>query len=271
MDRDLLAELIDKSEIILSPSGHGRHRKDTEVVRTLADYDFFYILSGSYALTINGREYAASPGDSYLLTPKSTFVLTANIDSEQLFYHFSVQYAGKMNLAGDFEDYRLSPAQSSLIKLFRECFEDCINGKTAAKAALKSVLKVILLEMVFTSEENLRKFTVSTQYSFNSRFLNVIKYIQANPCIPINNSFLAEMAGLNPCYFSRYFKKFAGISASDYIDNVKMNAAKQLLMDKKVSVKEAAIELGFSDQFVFSKKFKKHFSISPNEFKKMNI
>jgi len=271
MDRNFLTELVDKSEIFLNSSGHGRHEKDTKVTMTLQDFDIFYILTGSYTIIINNKQYTACPGDSFLLTPNSTFVLIANENSEQLYYHFSVLYAGKTNLAGDFEDYKLSPNQLALMELLRKYFEDYTNNKIVAQAALKSVFKIIILEMAFFSEENLSKFSSNNQYSFTNQFLNVIRYIQTNPGIPIKISFLATIAGLNQCYFSRYFKKYTGMSASNYIDNVKMHAAKQLLIDKKASVKEAALELGYSDQFVFSKKFKKHFGLPPNEFKKINI
>jgi AraC-like DNA-binding protein len=271
MDKNFLTDLIDKSEISLNNSGNGKHLKDSKVTITFQDFDVFHTLSGSYTLIINHKKYIANPRDSFLMTPNSTLTLIANEDSKQLFYHFSVVYAGKMNLTGDFEDYKLPPKQSALMKLFRKYFEDCTHHKLVSLTALKSVFKIVLLEMVFLSEGNFNKFISKSPYPFNSQFLDVIRYIQNNPDIPIKNSFLAEMAGFNQCYFSRYFKKVMGISASDYICNIKMNAAKQLLIDKKVSINEAAMELGFSDQFIFSRKFKKHFGVSPNQFKKINI
>ena len=274
MDNSFFTELVDKSEIILSSSGHSKHQKGTRVLKTFPDFDMMHFLAGSYSIVINDKKYAACPGDSFLLTPGSALILFANDDSEQLYYHFTASYAGKMNLTGDFEDYKLPPAQSALVALFKKYLNDCLDNKinkTAAQAALKSVFKIIILEMVFLNDENLHKFMSNSNCPFSNRFLNVIRYIQANPGIPLKNSSLAAMAGFSQCYFSRYFKKHTGQSVSSYIDNVKMNAAKQLLLDKKVPVKEAALELGYSDQFVFSKKFKKHFGLPPNEFKKINI
>ncbi len=95
MDINFFTELIDKSEIFLSRSGHGKHQKYRKETITFQDFDIFHTLSGNYTLIINNKKYTANPRDSFLMTPNSTLTLIANEDSEQLYYHFSVVYAGK--------------------------------------------------------------------------------------------------------------------------------------------------------------------------------
>lgn len=271
MHSEFLTELINKSQISLNSSGHRKHPAGYKLTKTIPDFDIICTISGCYTIIINSKEYIAAPMDSFLITPNSTLTLIANENSQNLFYHFSIIYADRINLAGDLNDYKLSPMYFALLELYKKHFVEHFNYKLIYQAAIKSVLKLVLLEVLFLHEENVSKFISGNPSLFNSQLINVIKYIHNNPSIPIKISSLAEMAGFNQYYFSNYFKKHIGISASDYICNVKMNAAKQMLTDKNFSVKETAIELGFSDQFTFSKKFKKHFGLSPSQLKKNNI
>ena len=124
--------------------------------------------------------------------------------------------------------------------------------------------------MLLSHSENFKEFSKGKQSATSSNIFNVIKYIHDNSGKQISCSELSELCGFNKSYFSRYFKKWTGISVSNYIENVTMKAAKHLLVEENLSVKAVAAELGFSDQFTFSKKFKKHFGVAPILFKKIN-
>ncbi|KKI92397.1 hypothetical protein WQ54_09490 [Bacillus sp. SA1-12] len=78
---------------------------------------------------------------------------------------------------------------------------------------------------------------------------------------------LAASVYLNPDYLSRLFKKETGISISDYLIQARMNIAKELLLKTDMSVKEIALEVGYSNFSHFSKIFKKSMNVNPKEFR----
>ncbi|MGG1878847.1 AraC family transcriptional regulator [Paenibacillus cisolokensis] len=77
---------------------------------------------------------------------------------------------------------------------------------------------------------------------------------------------LAELADLSPKYFVEVFKKTYGYSAMDYLGQVRMKKAKQLMLGSDSLLKEVAHSVGYKDEFYFSRKFKKAFGLSPSEY-----
>ncbi|WP_172844386.1 ABC transporter substrate-binding protein [Tumebacillus algifaecis] len=77
---------------------------------------------------------------------------------------------------------------------------------------------------------------------------------------------LAEIAGLSPKYFVALFKKTFGISALDHLTQIRMRKAKQLLLCSERLMRDVAHEVGYVDEFYFSRKFKKAVGLSPSAF-----
>ncbi|WP_379131093.1 response regulator [Paenibacillus sp. sgz500958] len=78
---------------------------------------------------------------------------------------------------------------------------------------------------------------------------------------------MAEHLHLNASYFSRYFKKLAGVNFTDYVNQYKINMAITMLSRQNETVENVAYTLGFSDRAYFSKVFKKYSGKSPSEYK----
>ncbi len=68
-------------------------------------------------------------------------------------------------------------------------------------------------------------------------------------------------------YLARYFKKHMGMSMQEYINNMKMAKARELLSRADLSVKEIASALGFQDDKYFLKLFKRYEKITPREYR----
>ncbi|MBQ7821252.1 MAG: helix-turn-helix domain-containing protein [Clostridia bacterium] len=79
---------------------------------------------------------------------------------------------------------------------------------------------------------------------------------------------LSKMCNITPEYFRRIFKSFYGVSPINYINNLKITRARELLESQMYSVTDAAIISGYTDMSHFSREFKKRTEISPSEYKK---
>lgn len=64
------------------------------------------------------------------------------------------------------------------------------------------------------------------------------------------------------------FKKFIGQTPIDYILKIRMERACSLLTNDNLSISEVSNSIGYSDQFVFSKQFKKSMGETPSAFRK---
>lgn len=76
---------------------------------------------------------------------------------------------------------------------------------------------------------------------------------------------VADACHVDSAYLCRLFKRFRRQSPFQYLQNMQMNRAVDLLQNAGCSVKETAQELGFSDPYNFSRTFKRVFGISPQK------
>jgi AraC-like DNA-binding protein len=79
---------------------------------------------------------------------------------------------------------------------------------------------------------------------------------------------LARECHLSPSQFRRTFRKLFGRSPLQFILNVRLQAAADLLTDSSLSVTEIALECGFNEPNYFTRQFRQHIGISPSEYRK---
>ena len=84
-------------------------------------------------------------------------------------------------------------------------------------------------------------------------------FIQANFKKQITVEDLANRLGLSVSYFRKLFRQAYGLSPMQYITNLRIHTARDLLLTGEVNVTEAAQLSGFDDIYYFSKLFKKHY------------
>lgn len=77
---------------------------------------------------------------------------------------------------------------------------------------------------------------------------------------------LAGQLGVSPAHFSRLFRKEAGMSFSDYLMQLRIEKAKELLLLSSSGVAEIARQVGFENAHYFSRKFKQMAGISPSAY-----
>ena len=84
---------------------------------------------------------------------------------------------------------------------------------------------------------------------------------------PIRVVELAQLAGMSESHFSRQFKTAMGTSPIDWLRRERINQAKHRLIESDDAIKEVARQVGYSDQFFFSKDFKKMTKLTPSQFR----
>lgn len=79
---------------------------------------------------------------------------------------------------------------------------------------------------------------------------------------------LAKEVNLSTAYCGELFMKYEGVTIHEFINNLRINRAKDLLAEDQMSISEIASASGYSDVFYFSKKFKALTGMSPSEYRK---
>ena len=95
------------------------------------------------------------------------------------------------------------------------------------------------------------------------------KYIQQNSMNAISLEEVSNYVGFNASYFSTLFKKESGSNFVEYLLEVRMNHAKELLKETNLSIATICEQVGYNDLKHFTKIFKKNTGIKPNEYRKL--
>jgi AraC-like DNA-binding protein len=78
---------------------------------------------------------------------------------------------------------------------------------------------------------------------------------------------VARAVNTSTFYFCKMFKKFTGINFTDYLSRVRIEKAKNLLLNRNLRVSEIAYEVGFQSLTHFNRVFKKILGVSPTHYR----
>ena len=79
---------------------------------------------------------------------------------------------------------------------------------------------------------------------------------------------LAALAGLSKFHFQRLFKAATGVSPSRYQIDLRVNEARRLLRETKMSVVDVALEVGYANPSHFARLFRKETGLSPSDYRR---
>lgn len=94
------------------------------------------------------------------------------------------------------------------------------------------------------------------------------EWLRKNSAQVINLASLATNVGLSVRTFNRRFKQATGITASDYLQNIRLNNAKELLRTSNLAIAEVAAQCGYQDASYFCARFKKIMGQAPLLYRK---
>lgn len=123
------------------------------------------------------------------------------------------------------------------------------------------------IESIISSSEKIASAD-SVDTPFSQEVINqCLKIIELNYLNDLTLSDIARQVHLSEKYFSRYFKCKTGYTFTQYIQTLKINRAKDLLLDTSIPIFRIAMDLKFSDSAYFTKVFFKHEGITPSQYR----
>jgi YesN/AraC family two-component response regulator len=124
-------------------------------------------------------------------------------------------------------------------------------------------------QLIIAISQNRKK--QNQNYATSLKVEKIIQYMHQNINNKVTLTELSEMVHLSPFYLSKSFKETTGYSVIEYFNKIKIDKAKELMIEGNKKVKEVAQALGFTDEFYFSRMFKRIEGISPSEYSSKNV
>jgi len=130
----------------------------------------------------------------------------------------------------------------------------------------KTMEMLVLQAEAFDRAFNNKPYYIKSDYD-RERILYVRDYLLENIDAPPTLTELSRKAGLNEYKLKRAFKETFDKTVFEYLSDVRLETAKNDLLENKKTVTEIAFGLGYSSLQHFSMAFKKKFGVSPNKMK----
>lgn len=211
-----------------------------------------FCAGGQITYTQNGRTYVGHAGNVVLLPKDATYSLYG--DKEGLFHVINFQCE---NL--DCQEITVIPLHNPKVclhKLHTLSQQFLFNNKR---------LKIYSLFYELVEQIQWQQSAVANPIS------SVMNYLEQHISDPeLSNETLATHLGISEVYFRKLFKAQYGMTPKQYILDVRIGKAKQLLPDRTYSVTAIAEQCGFSGVYHFCKIFKQKTGLTPTEYAEQN-
>ncbi|UOF90933.1 response regulator [Fodinisporobacter ferrooxydans] len=143
------------------------------------------------------------------------------------------------------------------------------SGITAPNFDISNT-KVPVAELAETFQAFIQLTSDSLDEMFNhsiSALQRTKSFMETHYAEDLTLEMMADMAQLSPFYFSKQFKAAFGQSFVEYLTHLRMEAARELIEQRKYNLKEICFHIGYNSPTYFSRVFKKHYGVAPSEWK----
>lgn len=269
----------------------------TQPHRVIYDFEFMYVVDGAVDIYYDGAWFPLKKADIFYFRPNVENYMI--VDATRHFHTHCIHFdwlppaEGDNFAAEDFYVHSISspdydrrvealkarplyePAdftmpthihtsgQQNYLKLFSQCYYNYIKHGTAASLMLQSAFYEIIA--LLATEYSTQKQVPEV----HPQIIRAMDYVRNHYTETITAPQLACKYGLSPKYFGFLFKKATGKALGDYVLELRIYAAKEMLLGSSLTIEEIAEKVGFCNSFYFSNCFKRMEKISPSGYRSL--
>ena len=283
----------------ITPSDYSDHylffellKRPYETPERPANIGLLISVKGPCGYYVNGTKNLVEPGEVFFISRGSTLAIR-NMESDTapalLFFHsrlpdlvqHSLLFGGDVLLEKPFDslpfdfswlervhaDAELHQAVFSLIEIGGGC------GSFAALHAdmiIRKLFEDLLLKNqdAYKLSQNVQAVKASTRLEIFKRISTARDWMEANFAADISLEDIGAVSAMNSQHFLRMFKQVYGVTPHQFLIDLKLRKAKELLESSGLTINEICQAIGFESVFSFSVLFKRRFGVAPSVFRK---
>lgn len=234
----------------------------------LASYLFMTVLSGSGTLSYLGEEYTLSCGDCALVNCKNDYY---HKSSDDLWTILWIHFYGP-TASGIYQKYMERGGKVLFhpdnIKKYMNCWENIFELASSDDYIRDMKINEQLSSLCCLMMEESWHPESRAVSGGRQSMLNIQEYLKNNMSEKITLDMLSEKFYVNKYYLTRLFKNECGQTINEYLLQLRISHAKELLRFSGLSVEEISENCGITPLYYFSRIFKQVEGISPRDYRK---
>ena len=273
-------ETAKRAQIYIQRKKISAHEPNLELEMTKDYYEVGYIISGSRKIITPTRTYEASAGMVGITHPyiyhKS--VAIADEEYEYVLIRFTPSYVEPLlQTVGNafvekMNDQTIFRFNKEAEKKILNMFLDMVEEYEKEIPHREFILQGLLFRLLFTiyEERLLESGIIVNENTLTPPIMQALAYIETNFKSNPTLEDAAKKVGFSTAYFSRLFSRQLGMSYTEYLDKIKIKHVQILLTQTNKTIMEIAEETGYCHGNYLNTQFKKHFGMTPGQYRKKN-
>ncbi len=249
--------------------------------------EIVYVNEGSFSAVLGETEYNISEGDLllvragiihrlqsgdaeknsyYILKIAPALLFDFAVDSNAAKYILNLKLGEGKKCKWTKEELEGTPLKAVMENVIRENFEKAYGNDIAVKSGCAQILMHILRD---TEAESNSAVSAATDEVIRLIY-KAIEHIYNNFQRKLTALECSKVVGMSYSYFSRTFKSVTGKTFSEFLEDIRLDNAKKLLLTTDKTIAEIAYDSGYNDTCYFIAEFRKKSGITPKQFRLKN-
>lgn len=221
----------------------------------------YYIYEGGGQVSCGAETLPMKPGNLYLLPKDVPISYFCQDYMEQLYFHVTLTNLEGFDILGNIPKVCQLPCSREHLEMLKKLF-------MSPDYCDLLEFKMLVTRDIIQCFRNAELPAMATK-SYSQDVLQAISYMQNNVNLQLTTNQISQAVFTSPNRLHKIFKAETGMTIGAYMDRLVFLRAAQLLKDPKLSIGEISRQLGFCDQYYFSRRFKNRFGQTPSEFRRL--
>lgn len=251
------------------------------------EYELLLVMSGRCEARVNGREIEAGKGDVIFFDSGAIHSLRTKVGTPLSFCAVDFGLDFISSYGNDDIQRNLISAQRNGTLVFRDIFKKGGADSDEIRRAVEEIAKVsrggqrgsemlvkscLLRAWHFMARSPASSAPPSRADTWKGALAKrILEFLQGEYMNTVTGALIAKKFNMSRGQLCRFFKSQTGMTVTEYLNNLRIGAARKMLDEGDLSVSEIASLSGYNSASFFDKMFRRHAGCSPKEYRARSL
>lgn len=270
LSRFAVLPVVHSMDRMMLPPFYGRSRHPSGKTELL------HVVKGRVELVIGRWRYAAGPGDTLLVPPRTyhrdSFDSKRGLEVFMVFFDWAPEKEFfrlvSNRILERMPPHRKAEVSKTMERLIAEHPTDPAADQLVIASRVHTVLLLLAREALLMRRGGERESAAGGRQRRRELMQQAKQYLEAHYAEPVSLDDVATALHVSPFYLSHVFSEESAFTLFHYLTTLRMEKAKELLAQGRIKVSAAARTVGYENSNYFSRAFRKYFGIAPQAMRR---